>query len=307
MNQKTQLMVPKFYLYHPDQTLCITHIMTLGRTRGDFVLDDANLSATHCEFIPRLLNLEVKDLNSTNGVFVNKQKIFPNIEVKLNVGDKLRVGGWEFIVFDNEADMKNVASGPDRRQKGRSSISIGSLLVFSYVKKEWILLYTLSLIATVASFIMNLHLDLKVPAELNFLIKIYDSRIVRNGIQEFFLVYLLSASHALLIKNILKSAYHRFLSVPLYLFVMIYFVNFSLGPVWYIKQYVLNRETVFEENKDLTAINQLKRLINAENNMRSAFQYIENKLNENDKVSLNKDFQKMRKIIASKKVRIVSE
>jgi pSer/pThr/pTyr-binding forkhead associated (FHA) protein len=72
-------------------------LKTLGRAaRADFVVDSALVSRVHCRFT---LNdedeLELEDLGSTNGTFVNGEKVSKKM---LNDGDKLKVGRIEFVV-----------------------------------------------------------------------------------------------------------------------------------------------------------------------------------------------------------------
>lgn len=72
-------------------------IKTVGRaTRADFVLDVALVSRFHCR-LTVLPNgaLEVEDLQSTNGTFVNDARIERRA---LTDGDRLRVGRVELTV-----------------------------------------------------------------------------------------------------------------------------------------------------------------------------------------------------------------
>jgi pSer/pThr/pTyr-binding forkhead associated (FHA) protein len=72
-------------------------LKTLGRApRADFVVDAALVSRVHCRFT--LMDgepLQLEDLGSTNGTFVNGQKVS---KTTLNDGDKLKIGRVEFVV-----------------------------------------------------------------------------------------------------------------------------------------------------------------------------------------------------------------
>ena len=72
----------------------------MGRApRADFVVDVALVSRIHCRFTLSNANqLELEDLGSTNGTFVNGQKVAKST---LNHGDTIKVGRVEFRV--NEA------------------------------------------------------------------------------------------------------------------------------------------------------------------------------------------------------------
>jgi len=69
---------------------------TVGRARGaDFVLDAALVSRLHCRLEAGDQALEVVDLESTNGTFVNDRRVTRS---KLVTGDRLRVGRVELEV-----------------------------------------------------------------------------------------------------------------------------------------------------------------------------------------------------------------
>ena len=72
-------------------------LKTMGRApRADFVVDAALVSRVHCRFTLSEANeLELEDLSSTNGTFVNGRKV---IKAMLSDGDKLTVGRVEFVV-----------------------------------------------------------------------------------------------------------------------------------------------------------------------------------------------------------------
>ena len=69
----------------------------MGRApRADFVVDAALVSRVHCRItLNGTGELELEDLGSTNGTFVNDRKI---TKVLLNDGDQLRIGRVKFVV-----------------------------------------------------------------------------------------------------------------------------------------------------------------------------------------------------------------
>ena len=74
-------------------------VKTVGRaTRADFVLDAALVSRLHCRLEAGDDTLEVVDLSSTNGTFVNGKRIE---RARLASGDTLRVGRVELTVARN--------------------------------------------------------------------------------------------------------------------------------------------------------------------------------------------------------------
>jgi pSer/pThr/pTyr-binding forkhead associated (FHA) protein len=72
-------------------------LKTMGRApRADFVVDAALVSRVHCRFTLLDSNeLELEDLGSTNGTFVNGEKVG---KAKLTDGDKLTIGRVLFRV-----------------------------------------------------------------------------------------------------------------------------------------------------------------------------------------------------------------
>jgi pSer/pThr/pTyr-binding forkhead associated (FHA) protein len=71
-------------------------IKTVGRApRADFILDAALVSRLHCRLTAGDDNLEVVDLKSTNGTYVNDKRIQKG---HLKKGDRLRVGRVELVV-----------------------------------------------------------------------------------------------------------------------------------------------------------------------------------------------------------------
>src|SRR5438128_9824830 len=71
-------------------------IKTIGRAaRADFVVDAALVSRLHCRLSAGATELEVVDLDSTNGTFVNGERT-PRATLKR--GDRLGVGRVELVV-----------------------------------------------------------------------------------------------------------------------------------------------------------------------------------------------------------------
>jgi pSer/pThr/pTyr-binding forkhead associated (FHA) protein len=78
-------------------------LKTMGRApRADFVVDAALVSRVHCRFTLNQTNeLELEDLGSTNGTFVNGRKVG---KAMLNDGDKLTIGRVQFVVNSANGD-----------------------------------------------------------------------------------------------------------------------------------------------------------------------------------------------------------
>jgi pSer/pThr/pTyr-binding forkhead associated (FHA) protein len=71
-------------------------IKTVGRApRADFIVDAALVSRLHCRLTAGATELEVVDLESTNGTFVNGERA---ARATLRHGDRLGVGRVDLIV-----------------------------------------------------------------------------------------------------------------------------------------------------------------------------------------------------------------
>jgi pSer/pThr/pTyr-binding forkhead associated (FHA) protein len=76
-------------------------VKTLGRATGaDFILDAPLVSRVHCRVtVSADGDLDVKDLDSTNGTFVNGNRVSI---ARLIPGDRIQVGRVELIALKDE-------------------------------------------------------------------------------------------------------------------------------------------------------------------------------------------------------------
>ena len=71
-------------------------VKTIGRSPGaEFIVDAALVSRLHCQLTATSDLLRVKDLDSTNGTYVNGKRVRHG---ELHDGDRLSVGRIELIV-----------------------------------------------------------------------------------------------------------------------------------------------------------------------------------------------------------------
>jgi ABC transport system ATP-binding/permease protein len=87
----------------PEQTFRILPggVRTIGRATGaDFIVDAALVSRVHCR-VTALPDgtLELRDLDSTNGTFVNGRRVEA---ARLASGDRIQVGRVEFVSLREE-------------------------------------------------------------------------------------------------------------------------------------------------------------------------------------------------------------
>ena len=74
---------------------------TIGRSTGaDFILDAALVSRVHCQLLALGDGaLEVQDLESTNGTYVNGNRVE---RARLSPGDKVQVGRVELVALRDD-------------------------------------------------------------------------------------------------------------------------------------------------------------------------------------------------------------
>jgi pSer/pThr/pTyr-binding forkhead associated (FHA) protein len=81
----------------PTFRLTAGSVKTIGRTaRADFILKAPLVSRVHCRLTAHSsARLEIQDLGSTNGTYVNGERVS---RADLKAGDKLRIGRTELEV-----------------------------------------------------------------------------------------------------------------------------------------------------------------------------------------------------------------
>lgn len=85
------------------------NIRTIGRATGaNFVVEAPLVSRVHCRLTAGAAELEVVDLDSTNGTFVNGQRV---PRARLKAGDRLGVGRVELTV-SRAAEDRTPAANP---------------------------------------------------------------------------------------------------------------------------------------------------------------------------------------------------
>jgi pSer/pThr/pTyr-binding forkhead associated (FHA) protein len=79
----------------------VKQALRLGRhPYNDVSLGDAGLSRYHCWFTATDTGIFIEDLTSTNGTYVNGQRV--QIRRRLSPGDVVRVGSTEFLFSEEE-------------------------------------------------------------------------------------------------------------------------------------------------------------------------------------------------------------
>ncbi len=76
--------------------------VTCGRDdKCDIVVVDSTISSVHCAFVMSDKDYMIQDCESTNGIFVNDEKVSSRL---LKFGDMVRVGGIQFV-YEEQGDL----------------------------------------------------------------------------------------------------------------------------------------------------------------------------------------------------------
>ncbi|NSW51626.1 MAG: FHA domain-containing protein [Anaerolineae bacterium] len=109
--------------------LAMGDLVRVGRNPDcELVLTGGKVSRLHAEFRTEGSRVLVKDLNSSNGTYINGVKIQPGIDVVLQANDVVRIGDTEFVV-----NQPSVYVGPNPI----TSDLAGSMLWYRIEQGEW--------------------------------------------------------------------------------------------------------------------------------------------------------------------------
>ncbi len=79
-----------------------------GRDKGDVIISDAEVSSTHCQIQDIGGQYHIFDMNSTNGTFVNEQRI---VKSKLANNDQIRIGKTTMrFAIEDERRTRHIAT-----------------------------------------------------------------------------------------------------------------------------------------------------------------------------------------------------
>src|SRR6184192_1516929 len=97
---------------------------TVGRLEDNaFQIPEPSVSSHHCELTRRATDLLVKDLNSTNGTFINGEKV---VEAVLKPGQILRLGQVE-MRLETDATTPPTKKSIDQTMVMQRGVSLNEL------------------------------------------------------------------------------------------------------------------------------------------------------------------------------------
>jgi pSer/pThr/pTyr-binding forkhead associated (FHA) protein len=88
----------------------VTAVLVLGREAADLAVDDPEVSRRHASLRPAGDGLEIEDLGSLNGTWVNGARI--EGVVRLSPGDRVRLGDTSFEVRQERAQPTVASQRP---------------------------------------------------------------------------------------------------------------------------------------------------------------------------------------------------
>lgn len=99
---------PCFYIQRDNgksaQIDLIHFPFTIGRAREcDYVVDSNQISRLHAQFDFDFQQVTIRDLGSTNGTYLNGERLHPHKSYRLTANDVIQVGNALKMVFDDPA------------------------------------------------------------------------------------------------------------------------------------------------------------------------------------------------------------
>jgi pSer/pThr/pTyr-binding forkhead associated (FHA) protein len=88
-----------FQLFYNGQYLPIIKEITIGRSRDNNIVLDDGMTSRHHALIQKIReDFFVKDMGSSNGTFVNDERVPKGKYLKINRGDKITIGRTYFKI-----------------------------------------------------------------------------------------------------------------------------------------------------------------------------------------------------------------
>lgn len=105
-----------------------------GREKGDIIIPDHEVSSTHCQIQDINGTYHIFDMNSTNGTFVNNERI---VKARLNDADILTIGQTSFkFVLEDESSVRHIATIFKSKEKKSLENSSKASLVDTLIEGE---------------------------------------------------------------------------------------------------------------------------------------------------------------------------
>jgi pSer/pThr/pTyr-binding forkhead associated (FHA) protein len=136
-NKREKRGVLHFVSKSHDEAIKLRRDATIfGREKGDILINDAEISSTHCQVQNISGIYHIFDMNSTNGTFVNNERV---VKAKLNHGDIVTVGQTSFkFQLEDEQNVRHISTifkTKDKKPRDESKSSIVDTLIENELKE----------------------------------------------------------------------------------------------------------------------------------------------------------------------------
>ena len=127
-DKKSKRLRAILYLDFPDGTTEAVKLRNdatiFGRSKGDVIVRDKEVSSTHCQIQSVNGTFHVFDMNSTNGTWINGERV---VRKKLQDGDTIAIGQTNMrFIMEEETATQHIASvlknNTRQRDDGRMSV-----------------------------------------------------------------------------------------------------------------------------------------------------------------------------------------
>lgn len=106
-----------------------------GREKGDIIIEDHEISSTHCQIQNIGTDYHIFDMNSTNGTFLNNERI---VKSKLKHGDIITIGQSSFkFQLEDESSVRHITTifkSKDKKALNDSKSSLVDTLIESELR-----------------------------------------------------------------------------------------------------------------------------------------------------------------------------
>jgi pSer/pThr/pTyr-binding forkhead associated (FHA) protein len=117
-----------------------------GREKGDILINDHEISSTHCQIQNINGSYHLFDMNSTNGTFVNNERV---VKSKLNPGDTITIGQTTFrFEMEQESRVRHISTifkSRDQRGMTDTKVSLVDTLIEGELKGSQIITVILNI------------------------------------------------------------------------------------------------------------------------------------------------------------------
>lgn len=225
--EATEIFQAVYFLIGNKQAIKITKSVTIGRGEVDCQIKDTKLSTNHCKVFIKGLRVLVVDLSSTNGTFINGDKLAPNVEYELKLGSKLNIGSFTYILSDENKIVNNTYDSTAVSGINTSEVSpfeLKNLYNFFNIHISWKIAYLVESICLLAVYYFSMP-DSLFPKTFSAIAGHYHDQYLLRLVYLGVAFYLGSLFHSYVIAHYFKKS--KMLSSVAFAFLLIFKLLFT--------------------------------------------------------------------------------